>query len=156
MSTILSLRSRFFVRGDVGQKSGCRICVGFRRTASLPNDTDDVINGGDGIGRPEKELVGKRSRPEKEVVRKKNWSLRHCNPLPGKKDGVEREPSSEVTSTCSRQSGTCLRQSGTCSRHRSRVARNGHNRSKVNADDERGFRPRQFRQETTEACAQCH
>ena len=114
--------------------------------------------------RPEKELVGKR------IVRKKNWSLRHCNPLPGKKAGAEREPSSEVTSpvrrqsgtcsrqsgTCSRQSGTCLRQSGTCSRHRSRVARNGHNRSKVNADDERGFRPRRFRQETTEACAQCH
>ena len=81
MSTILSLRSRFFVRGDVGQKSGCRICVGFRRTASLPNDTDAVINGGDGIGRPEKELVAA------------SLNLMH-----GKKAGAEREPSSEVTS----------------------------------------------------------
>ena len=121
MSTILSLRSRFFVRGDVGQKSGCRICVGFRRTASLPNDTDAVINGGDGIGRPEKELVAASLQsPAREESRSRAGTLKRGD------------------ITCSRQSGTCSRQSGTCSRHRSRVARNGHNRSKVNADDERG------------------
>ena len=146
MSTILSLRSRFFVRGDVGQKSGCRICVGFRRTASLPNDTDAVINGGDGIGRPEKELVAASLQsPAREESRSRAGTLKRGDITCSRQSG-----------TCSRQSGTCSRQSGTCSRHRSRVARNGHNRSKVNADDERGFRPRQFRQETTEACAQCH
>ena len=149
MSTILSLRSRFFVRGDVGQKSGCRICVGFRRTASLPNDTDAVINGGDGIGRPEKESSGTsigRKKNGRCVTESHAWKERRGRAGTLKRGDI----------TCSRQSGTCLRQSGTCSRHRSRVARNGHNRSKVNADDERGFRPRQFRQETTEACAQCH